>query len=257
MCDIDLNSKCREIRKTVVKMAHDSKSSHIGSALSCVEILVALFWDIMTKEDRFIMSKGHGCMSYYAVLEQKGILPKGSCETYLKNGSLLSEHPIAQSQYGIDISTGSLGHGLSLSLGAALARKIKNKKGFEFCLLGDGECNEGSIWEAALIAANLKVNNLIAIVDWNHMQAAGFLDYKDFVNKFASFGWISTPVCGHDIKEIAYWIRVFTNTSETPGVLIANTIKGKGISFMENNLEWHYRWPNDQELKKALEEIGD
>jgi len=257
MKKFELEDKCKEVRRMIIQMAHDSKSSHVSSCLSCVEILVVLFWDIMTEEDRFILSKGHAAMAYYATLEQKGYIAKELIKSYLKNGSPLSEHPMANHNLKIDVSTGSLGHGLSLSLGAALGRKINNKRGYEFCLLGDGECNEGQIWEAALFAANNKVDNLIAIVDCNNMQAAGFVDYNCIGKKFRSFGWHVVFSNGHNINDLKNDIRNAVIINSQPSVVIANTIKGKGISFMENNLEWHYRCPNDEELSKALKEIGD
>ncbi|MBI2449309.1 transketolase [Candidatus Pacearchaeota archaeon] len=255
-----LESWSRKIRSHVVTMAHNSKSPHIGSALSCVDILCCLFFEVMDMyEDYFILSKGHGCMSYYAVLAEKKIFGLSLLDQYAKNGGKLPEHPpcgIIHGVPGIEIGTGSLGHGLAISLGRALARRIRNIKGNEFVLLGDGECNEGSVWESAMFAANANINNIIAIVDRNNMQCAGFVDRLNMVDKWKSFGWNAIETDGNNIGCL---LRAFDElkTLTKPGVIIANTIKGKGISFMENELEWHYRFPNEQELSSAFKEINN
>lgn len=256
----DLKQIAKEIRATTVQMAHDAPSSHVASALSCVDILVSLFFSVMKEEDRFILSKGHGCMSYYAVLAKKGFFPKELLKTYSKNGSKLPEHPPSHGIPGIEIGTGSLGHGLSISLGAALARKIKNMPGREFVLLSDGECNEGSVWEAAMVAAKLKLNNLVAIVDYNKMQCNGFIDDEDIVRKWSSFGWHVYGAVGNDIDDLLSEFKDMNIESLEyckPTVLIAQTIKGSGVSFMEDDLLWHYRPPDDKELAQALKEIQD
>jgi len=257
MDEESLKKKCKEIRVESLRMAYRAPSSHIACALSQVEILVALYYEVMKEEDNFILSKGHGCMSLYAVLADKGYFPKDLLFRYGKNGSILAEHPSPKIP-GIDFGTGSLGHGLSLAVGRALARKIDNKSGKEFVLLGDGECNEGSVWEAAMLASNLKLDNIVAIVDNNRMQANGFIDQLELREKFESFGWdIHDQWNGNDVVDlvkILYWAK---NIVDYPVVVIAETTKGKGVSFMENDLLWHYRPPNIDELKKAFEEIID
>jgi len=258
--DIDkLKRIAKNIRRTTLKMAYESKSPHIGSALSYVDILVALYFSIMEEDDHFILSKGHGCMSYYAALAEKGIISKELLKTYATNGSKLAEHPLSSDIF--DVATGSLGHGLSVGLGLAAARKIKNQKGFEFVLLGDGECNEGSVWEAAMVASNRSLNNLIAIVDSNQLQATQFSDLAHLPDKWASFNWNVQTVYDVEIKSLIFWIKKALRKSEQPfhgpTVIIANTTKGKGVSFMEDKLEWHYRHPNKEEYEKAIEEINN
>lgn len=256
----DLKQLSKKIRRVVVQMAHNSKSAHVGSALSCIDILTCLFFKIMKPEDRFILSKGHGCMSYYAVLKEKGFFDQGFLDRYSTNGAELPEHPPVGIN-GIELGTGSLGHGFSISLGCALARKIKNLPGKEYVLLGDGECNEGSIWEGAMVAANMNLNNVVAIVDRNCLQASGFVDQDDLSEKFLSFGWNVLDVDGNDIDYLVHAFNMFVDFKDIlttkPKIIIANTIKGKGVSFMENNLEWHYRFPNDQELELSLKEIDN
>jgi len=252
----DLKQIAKDIRKISLQMAHDAPSSHIGSALSCVDILVSLFFEVMDEEDRFILSKGHGCISYYATLVEAGFFPEEWLKTYSKNGSLLPEHPPSHGVPGIDFGTGSLGHGLSLSVGAALARKMAGVSGTEFVLLGDGECNEGSVWEAAMFASKMKLNNLVAIVDRNNMQANGFNDECDLAQKFESFGWdYFNDHNGNKISELVKTFKWAKSAQESPVAIIAHTTKGKGVSFMEDNLLWHYRPPNDRELELALKEI--
>jgi len=252
-----LKNIAKEIRIETVKMAHRAPSSHVACALSCVDILVALFFEEMTMDDRFIMSKGHGCMSYYAVLARAGFFPEDWLLRYSQNGSSLAEHPLAHGVPGVEFGTGSLGHGLGLSVGEALAKKLKSKVGYEFVLLGDGECNEGSVWESAMVASNLELDNLIAIVDHNRMQAAGFIDKDSMYEKWKSFGWQVFIISGNSMLSLVSYLRRAKNTRDKPAVIIANTTKGSGVSFMEDDLLWHYRSPNDEELRLALEELRD
>lgn len=249
-----LKEYCKKIRVDILKMANRSKSSHIASAMSCVDILVSLFFKQMNENDHFILSKGHGCMAYYSVLAEKGIIPEKWIETYSINGSKLPEHPSPHSIPGIDVGTGTLGHGLSVGVGICQAKKLLNESGREFVLLGDGECNEGSVWEAAMVASNLHLDNLVAIIDYNKMQAAGFCCESPILPKWHSFGWNAIQVDGHDIDSLITSYSSGWHSSK-PLAVVANTIKGKGVSFMENVLEWHYRYPNDEELKLAVEEI--
>lgn len=253
----DLKSWSKILRTHVVTMAHKAKSAHVGSALSCVDILTCLFFEIMKPEDRFIMSKGHGCMAYYAALKEKGFFDQGFLDRYSTNGGELPEHPPVGID-GVEAGTGSLGHGLAISVGCALARKIKEQKGTEFVLLGDGECNEGSVWESAMVAANLNLNNITVIVDRNKMQSAGFVDKSSMLDKWRAFGWHAFEVDGNNTQQLIGALRSLRSwTVRRPVAIIANTIKGKGVSFMENELLWHYRAPDDQELASALKEIDN
>lgn len=250
----------KKIREHVLVMAHESKSAHTGPALSCVEILVALYFELMRPEDRFIMSKGHGCMSYYAVLAEKDIIPKEWLKTYSINGGKLAEHPSNEIP-GVHIHTGSLGHGLSIAAGAALARKRKKLPGYEIVLLGDGECNEGSVWEAAMFAAHHQLDNLCVIIDNNMYQAIDKCNNvmsTSLIDGWRGFGWEAYGLNGHDIHAFVDMFEHATfrmYSPRKPLIFIMNTIKGKGVSFMEGNLEWHYRHPNKEELQKALEEV--
>ncbi len=253
---MDLAERSKKVRELVVTMAHESKSAHLGPALSCADILVCLYFWTMKDEDRFILSKGHGCMSYYAVLAEKGILDPAHLKTYSKNGGLLAEHPSSNIP-GVDVETGSLGHGLSIAVGAAIARKIKGKAGKEYVLLGDGECNEGTVWEAASFAAHRQLDNLIAIVDHNKFQATdrcSSVNNINLVNVWEAFGWDVIRIDGNNLRHLKYALGK-AQFQTKPVVIIADTIKGKGVSFAENDLEWHYRVPNKEELEKAIQEI--
>ena len=260
---------CKQVRVDSLSMAHRSRSPHIGPALSCVEILVALYHHVMKVDsgdplckgrDRFILSKGHAAMALYACLHRAGYINEEKLFSYCENGSELAEHPLANKLPCIEFATGSLGHGLSIGIGIALASRLRETPYYVYVLMGDGECNEGSVWEAAGLATALRLNNLVAIVDYNKMQAtdrydrlSGGYDLKDV---FRSFGWRSYEVDGHNVREI---IKVFDDDffkEKRPKVIMAHTIKGKGVSFMENDLEWHYRPPSSNDLKNAIKELN-
>jgi transketolase len=265
----ELARKCQEIRKDVLVIAHKSGSSHVGPALSCVEILVALYSHVMNvgnkrsldeKRDRFILSKGHGAMSLYACLCQAGFFDRKKLYSYCENGSDLAEHPLANKLDCVEFATGSLGHGLALGIGSAIASRLKKTLYNVYVLMGDGECNEGSVWEAAGLASSLRLNNLIAIIDFNKLQAtdsyhklSGGYDLK---NAWQSFGWKTYEVDGHDILAVINCFDEEFFREEKPKVILAHTVKGKGVSFMENELEWHYRPPNSEELKNAIEGLS-
>jgi len=258
MDTISIQNKTKLARETIVSLAHHCKSAHVGSALSCIDILMTLYTTFLrTGIDHFIMSKGHGCMAYYTAMEQIGIMSTETLLSYHTNGGKLLGHP-SHSVPGIDWSTGSLGHGLSVAVGFAMAQKIKGIKANNFVLLGDGECNEGSVWEAAMLASKQKLDNVIAIIDHNGLQATNKcaeIDVGNFINKWVSFGWNVVVVDGNNIKDLC---QVFSDTIlyiNCPTVIIANTIKGKGVSFMENNIEWHYKYPSQMELDMAVKEI--
>jgi transketolase len=245
-------------------------SSHIGAVLSAADILAVLYNEILNvdpqnpksdKRDRFIMSKGHAGAGVYAALAESGFFPVEKLKTHYQNGSDLSGHVSHKGVAGVDFSTGSLGHGLSVAAGMALAAKKQNKSHRVFTLLSDGECDEGSTWEAAMFAAFHKLDNLIAIIDYNKMQAMGFtaetLDLEPFTEKWKAFGWGCVEADGHDPEYLAEKMRNLPLLQGKPTVIIAHTVKGKGVSFMENDILWHYRCARGQEFDDALKELED
>ena len=258
------------LRFRVVKMSSKAKSAHLGSCLSCMDILVALYFDILNLDaskpkddtrDIFIMSKGHAAMSLYAVLSERGFFDKGTLEKFNIDGSLLAEHPPAKGIPGVEAATGSLGHGLPIAAGQALGMKLKSKgpssKNRVYALLSDGENNEGSIWEAAMFASSNGLNNLTVFIDYNKWQATGrseeIMNGHDLEARWKAFGWETYRINGHDIKEI---LNVGSIRSDAPIAIIADTIKGKGVSFMEDDNNWHYRIPNMEEVEQARAELG-
>ncbi len=259
----------KDIRRRIVYMHFQSGSSHIGSALSSVEILVSLYFNILRlnvqnenyrMRDRFILSKGHACSALYAVLAKKGFCPEKYLAEYCIDGGRLPGHVTKNCIPGIEVSTGSLGHGLSIGAGIAVAGKFDKLNYRGVVLLSDGECNEGSIWEAALFAGHHKLDNLVAIIDYNKIQALGrtkeILDLEPFRDKWSAFGWQVREVDGHDCDKIIQVFKKIPFKKDRPSLLIAHTIKGKGISFMEDQVKWHYKSPSKEELKIALAELG-
>ena len=259
----------KDIRKKILDLSFyaGSSSSHFGGALSSADIVACLFGEIMNfdkknfqdpSRDRFILSKGHGCMVYYAVLNILGIISDEKLKTFEKNNSDLLGHPVKNNGIGIDFSTGSLGMGLSLGIGLSLAFKKKETNNRVFVLVGDGECNEGSIWESALCAPNLKLNNLTVIIDYNNFQQTGpndeIMSVKNLEKKWSSFNWNTTSVDGHNIDQITEALKVQDN--EVPRAIIAKTIKGKGFSFSENNNDWHHKVMTSKNYHEALDEIS-
>lgn len=255
----------KKIRINILDMAFSAgaSSSHFGGALSITEIISTLFSHFMRfkkndpnweDRDRFILSKGHACLAYYAVLHEIGYITKEELKTFEKNDSNLLGHPVKNSKIGIEFSTGSLGMGLSLGIGVAISLKKKKKNNKVYIILGDGECNEGSIWEAAMAAANFKLDNICAIVDKNNFQQTGstkeIMDTLDLAKKWSSFGWNTVELNGHDLNSL-YDVFKKKNLTNKPEVIIANTIKGKGFSFSENNNNWHHAV-----LSKSLYELG-
>lgn len=268
MIDTDLQDLARRIRKHVLAMTSRANSSHIGSNYSMVELLIVLYTRILRVDpcrpdwpdrDRFILSKGHGCAAYYAVLAETGFFPVEWLETFYADGSRLAGHATHTYVPGIEISTGSLGHGLSVAAGMALAAKRDGKSWRVFCLLSDGECDEGSTWEPILFAPQHRLDNLIAIVDYNKIQSLGtvkeVIDLDPFAAKWQTFGWSVREVDGHNLEQIEDALRQVPYESARPSCLIAHTIKGKGVSFMENKLLWHYRSPQGEEYQAALSEL--
>jgi transketolase len=241
-----LEEKAKELRRETFNLAIEHKDTHIASAFSCIEILVSLYDSILTKEDKFVLSKGHGCFSFYPALRQRGYNPH------------ILGHPDIDEENGIHCTTGSLGHGLPISIGMAMAKKIKRKPGKVYTLLGDGECDEGTVWESSLIAPHYKLDNLTAIVDHNGLQAMDktekILSLGNLAEKFKVFGWYVLEANGHSFPEIIQALRY--EIEDKPKMIIAHTIKGKGLSFMENDPKWQSRFPNEQELQQAYKELG-
>jgi transketolase len=264
-----LAARARAVRAATVRMAHDGKTPHVGSALSAVDVLVALYFHAMqvdpaaeagTDEDVFILSKGHGCMSYYATLAERGFFPASLLASYAQNGGALPEHPTPGHIPGIRVATGSLGHGLAIAAGMAHARALDRRPGRIFTLLSDGECNEGSVWEAAMFAAGRRLERLVAIIDYNKLQAMGRTDevtaLAPLADKWRAFGWGTREIDGHDLPAIVAALDALPYETGRPNAIVAHTVKGKGVSFMEDDLEWHYRPPNDADLARALAELG-
>jgi len=265
----DLKIISRKIRGTVIEMSHRTGAAHLGSALSCIDILVALYWGSLKIDpadyknplrDRFIMSKGHAASALYATLAYRGFYPEALLKTYAEDGGVLAEHPIPYSIPGLEVATGSLGHGLSVGIGMALAGKIQKKDYRVYVLLSDGECNEGSVWEAALFAPIHRIDNVVAIIDYNKWQATGrsneVMALVPLKDKWSSFGWSVYEIDGHDIEKLIEILKNIPDGTGKPVSIIAHTIKGKGISFMEDDNNWHYRIPDAEEVKRALKELG-
>ncbi len=254
-----MNSKqlAWKIRRHSVEMTHVSGGGHIGAILSVADIIAVLYADILKYDpqkpkwenrDRFILSKGHAGASIYAALAESGFFNVEELKTHYQNGSRLSGH-VSHHVPGVDLSTGSLGHGLSVAAGMAHALKKDGKDCRCYVVLGDGECNEGSVWEAALFANHFRLNNLVAIVDHNRMQSLDYnentLEMEDFSLKWKAFGWNTLEIDGHDHDALKTALESAKAETTKPTVIIANTVKGKGISFMEMDILWHYRFPHE------------
>ncbi len=258
------NKIIKSIKSNILQLSHKAKSSHIGGCFSIVEILVVLFNSILRKKsgkkfkDTFILSKGHACLALYCILFEKGILSKKTLLSYGENNTLLMSHA-SHHVPGIKFSTGSLGHGLPVAIGSALsAKKDKNNRKV-YVLISDGELNEGTTWEALMFAAHHKLNNLCVIIDYNKLQSLTFVSetikVEPLTKKISSFGCEVRNINGHNTLQLKKALKL--KNKNKPRVIIANTIKGKGISFMENNIVWHYKSPNARELKKALKEVNN
>ncbi|MBQ0105036.1 MAG: transketolase [Armatimonadetes bacterium] len=258
-----------KIRRHGIEMTHISHGSHIGAVLSVADIMAVLYNDIlnvdpknpkMENRDRFILSKGHAGASVYAALAEKGFFPVEELKTHYADGSRLSGHVSHKGVPGVEFSTGSLGHGLPVACGRAYAAKKDNKDYRMFVVMGDGECDEGSVWEAALFANHFKLDNLVAIIDHNKMQSLKLceetLKLKPFADKWKAFGWNVIDIDGHNINELRKALSKESSVKDKPTVVIANTVKGKGISFMEMDILWHYRFPHEgEEYDNALKEL--
>ena len=251
-----LNSTAKQIRIRILQLSNAAKSSHIGSSLSIVEILVVLYKFFIKKKNVFILSKGHACLAYYCVLQKFDYFSNKILKSYGKNNTILLSH-VSHRVPGVDFSTGSLGHGLPYATGRALAEKINKTNNKIFVLISDGELNEGTTWESLLFAAHHELDNLITIVDYNKIQSLDFaknvLKLEPLNKKFQSFGCNVKNIDGHNFNQIYRSLLVKKN--KKPTVIIANTIKGKGVGFMENSILWHYKYPNEKELDIALKEL--
>ena len=256
----------RKLRIHAVEMAHYSHESHVASALSMCDIIAVLYNDVMNIDpnkprnidrDRFILSKGHACSALYAALAEIGFFPVEELNQQCQDGSRLSGHVTHKNVPGAELSTGSLGHGCCVASGMALNGKLKNKSYRVFTLIGDGECDEGSVWEMALFAHHYKLDNLCVIVDHNKMQAMGHCSevatHIDLARKWEAFGWNVIEIDGHNHNEIRAALE--KRTEAVPTCVIAHTIKGKGVSFMEDNLIWHYRDPQNEDFTNAIKEL--
>lgn len=265
--NLDLKQKAAEIRMELLKMIHNSGMGHTGSSLSNTDILVTLYYQVMNirpdrpeweDRDRFILSKGHAVESYYCILADKGFIDKEELKTFCQYKSRLIGHP-SNKIPGIEMNTGALGHGLSIAVGMAKAAKMNKKNYRVFTLMGDGEQAEGSIWEAAMAAAHFKLDNLIGIVDRNKLQITGnteeVMALEPLAAKWRSFGWEVVEVDGHNYQELIAALSSTPLTKSKPTLVLANTIKGKGVSFMENKPGWHHRVPTAEELNLALKEL--
>jgi len=261
----ELKELSRKTRIHLLRMIHNAKSGHPGGSLSSVEILLTLYFHIMNTNlddhdrDYFILSKGHSAPLLYTVLMEAGYIPK-TLNQLRKLGSILQGHPDALKTHGVELSSGSLGNGLSIAAGVAASIKLDERKSRVYCLLGDGECDEGLIWEGAMMAASKKLDNLTAIVDRNMFQIDGYTEnvvcLEPFSDKWKAFNWNVLECNGHSFEELIKAFNVVAKYPNQPTVIIANTIKGKGVSFMENNAGFHGKAPNDEELKLALKELG-
>ena len=256
------------VRRDIVDMTHRGGSSHVGSGLSIADILAVLYGDILSVDpsaprhdnrDRFILSKGHAGAAVYAVLAETGFFEVGRLESHYQNGSVLSGHVSHKGVPGVEFSTGSLGHGLSVAAGMAKAAKLRQKSHKVFVLLSDGECDEGSNWEAILFSSHHKLNNLVAIIDYNKIQSLdsveATLGLEPFADKFKAFGWNTIEVNGHDHLALKKSFALESKKKTRPTVLICHTTQGKGVSFMENSVLWHYRSPQGQEYQAASLEL--
>ena len=257
-----------KLRANVIDMSHAAKAAHLASALSCIDIISVLYESVLnirphepkwSDRDRFILSKGHAATALYAALAHKGFITEEDLTTYGHAGSMLEEHPTPKLA-GVEAATGSLGHGLPIGCGIALAARIKAQQYRTFVLMSDGECNEGSVWEACLFAAANRLGNLCAFVDFNKWQATGrsreVLGLDPLADKFRSFGWDVHEIDGHDHQQILGAIGKVSHDYSKPTMVVSHTVKGKGVSFMEDDNNWHYRVPTSDEVLAAKKELG-
>ncbi|MCK4667831.1 transketolase [Candidatus Dependentiae bacterium] len=266
----DLKEKSRELRKDIIKMLLEAKSGHPGGSLSAIDILTVLYYEVLKHNsedpnwedrDKFVLAKGHINPALYAVLANTGYFPKKELLTLRKLHSRLQGHPDRNKLPCIEASTGSLGQGLSIAVGMAVALKHDNKSNRIYCMMGDGEQDEGQIWEAVMSAAHYGLDNLCGIVDCNGLQIDGWVDeimsIAPIADRYKAFGWRVIEIDGHNFDQIRYAFRKANQNKKLPTVIIANTVKGHGVSFMEDKAGWHGRAPNAEEAKQALKEIEE
>ena len=268
MTNLELSKIANEVRKGVIKSTHAAKSGHPGGSLSVADIMTYLYFEEMNVDpmnpqcadrDRFVLSKGHVAPALYAALAEKGFFPKEDLTTLRHVGSYLQGHPDMKSVPGVDMSSGSLGQGVSCAAGMAVAAKLDNKDYRVYAITGDGEIEEGQIWEAAMFAGFRKLDNLVVVVDNNNLQIDGSIDTVcspyPIDKKFEAFNFHTIVIDGHNFDEIRAAFKEARETKGMPTAIIAKTVKGKGVSFMENNVGWHGKGPNDEECRIALEEL--
>ena len=256
-------------RRRLIEVVYNAKAGHIGGDLSCLNVMTALYFDIMNvspadvknpDRDRFVLSKGHCVEALYVTLEAKGFLKKEITDTLGKFGSILSGHPTIEVP-GIEVNTGALGHGLSIGVGMALAAKMDKRDYKTFVMMGDGEQGEGSIYEAAMAGHQYKLDNLVAIIDRNHLQISGntedVMAIEDIAVRWTAFGWDVKRMDGDDMEDIMKTFAAIDYTNHKPHLLISNTTKGKGVSYMENVAKWHHGMPSEEQYRQALSEIDE
>lgn len=264
----DLAAIARRIRARVVEMSHVAKTPHLGSSLSCIDMLVAAYWralridprnPLAPNRDRFILSKGHAATALYVTLAERGFFDPKLLDTYDEDGAALPEHPGLQCVPGVEAATGSLGHGLPIALGMALASRIQESSYRCLVLMSDGECQEGSVWEAAMFAPAQKLDTVTVMIDYNKWQATGRSDeimaLAPLAEKWRAFGWDACEVDGHDFDELVAALTEKPDGSGRPRAIVCHTVKGKGVSFMEDDNNWHYRIPTAEEVEKTRFEL--
>jgi transketolase len=257
----ELQQISRKLRFRIIQMSHKAGTPHLGSALSCADILVAAYWTTLKIDpqqscdplrDRFILSKGHAASALYATLAERGFFPKNWLDNFAQHGSPLAEQPAPNCAAGVELATGSLGHGLPVGLGMAIAGRIQKQDYRVFVCMSDGECNEGTVWEAAMFAPAQKLENLCIIVDYNKWQATArsneTMALASLAEKWKAFGWNTTEVDGHDVGALSKLLKNVPDGSGKPVAIVAHTVKGKGVSFMEDDNNWHYRIPTADEV---------
>lgn len=251
----DLKAVSKNVRRDIIEMIYKAGSGHPGGSLSAVEILVSLYFEILKEGDRFFLSNGHICPALYSVMAEKGLIDKKLLSTYTEIGSPLQGHPERTKLKGIENTSGSLGLGLAQAAGYAAIKKNSTV----YCMTSDGEHDEGNHWEAVMFASKYKLNNLIQIVDRNRIQIEGtteeIMPIGSLAEKYKAFDWDVAEISGHNFEEIFMAIDSFKKSTGKPNVIIANTTFGKGVSFMEGNPDWHAKAPNEEEYKKAMEEL--
>jgi len=267
----ELEDQARRVRADILKMTHDvggAHKGHPGGALSAADVVTALYFDVMKVDpanprdpdrDRFILSKGHTCPVLYAALAQKGFFDRSHYQTFRTAGGMLQGHPDMKKVPGVDMTSGSLGHGLAAGLGMAISGRIDKRSFRTYVMLGDGECQEGLVWEAAMAAGHFAIPTLTAIVDVNGLQSCfpvvETMHMEPFAAKWSAFGWNTIEIDGHDMRQILDGLAAAADYTRGPTVILARTGKGRGVSFMENNNDWHQKAPNDEEYRTALAEL--